>query len=200
MASSVRQCGVELSERSKLLGGAELANGSRTPYRTVTWWDAKADSVSQIDAARRKVAHSLTPPTQDQAVGWLAELSVITARRMDDDLTEDLRAAAYSRRLSEYPADIARQALLAHRWKFFPTWAEVADVCDGLMEGRKKLIAALDLAEKEARDRELKARALPTQQEAVKTPEERAEFAKSMAEIIAGIKNRADGQDAEAPA
>ena len=196
-ASSARQCGVELTEQSRSLGGAELPNGDRTPYRTVTWWTAKADTVEQVHAARRKVSSSLTPPDRDQAVGWLAELSVITARRMDDDMTEDLRAAAYSRRLADYPADIARHALLAHRWKFFPTWAEVADVCDELMQSRKKLLFALDTAEREVRDRDIKARALPTREAAVKTPEEKAEFAKSMADVIAEMGRRADAQDAE---
>lgn len=196
----MQQCGVDLRERRDHKFSYERPDGTIAPARVVTYWSASAETVDQVEAARRRLAHSLTPPARDQAIGWIAELSVITARRMDDDMTEDLRAAAYSRRLADYPADIARHALLVHRWKFFPTWAELADVCDALLAPRRQMQAALDAAEREARERELKARALPTESAAVKTPEERAAVSASLGDLIAGINARAAAERAEAEA
>lgn len=197
---SAQQCGVDLRERLEHKFSYERPDGSIAPARSVAFWSACAETVEQVDAARRRLNHSLTPPSHDQAVGWIAELSVITARRLDDDMTEDLRAAAYSRRLSEYPADIARHALLVHRWKFFPTWAELAEVCDALLEPRRKMQAALDAAERDARERELKARALPDESTAIKTPEERAAVAASVGDLIAGINAKAAAERAKAEA
>lgn len=201
MALSVRQCGVSLVESTKALGGAELPNGDRTPMRYVKSFSASADSLEQIEAAQRRLDHSRTPPTNDQATGWIAELSVITARRPDDDLTEDLRASAYSRRLAEYPADVARHAVLVHRWKFFPTWAELADVCDELVADRNRLQFALNQAAASLRERGLSAKALPDEASAVMTPEERAASRQRVSEMLeqaaAKMRARADAADAE---
>ncbi|WP_146038662.1 hypothetical protein [Paracoccus sp. SY] len=119
-------------------------------------------------------------------------------------MTEDLRAAAYSRRLADYPADIARHALLVHRWKFFPTWAELAEVCDELMEPRRKIQKALDWAGKQARERELKARALPDQDSVTLTPEEaaarKAETDQMLASLLGSLKAKSAQEDADAAA
>lgn len=192
----MRQCGVALVRSTESKGGYHREDGSRVP---MTWHDrysATATSQDQIDAARRRLAHAMTPPQPDQSVGWLAELSVITARRMDDEMTEDLRAAAYGRRLSEYPADIARHALLVHRWKFFPTWAEVAEVCDRQMDTRKRIEAALCVAEKKLQDEALRKSALPDEGSKVMTPEERQESAKRMKDLMAGLFAAAEADDA----
>ena len=101
-------------------------------------------SVTGDAAARREAVTALagfvTPAPKNQIEEWLAELSVITRRKQDDDITESLRLSAYSSRLAEYPADVAREALLRHKWLFFPAWAELQDVCDKLAAPRRAMI------------------------------------------------------------
>ena len=101
-------------------------------------------------AARREavcaLAGFLTPPPRGQIEEWLAELSVITRRKQDDDITENLRLSAYSSRLEDYPADVVREALLKHKWLFFPAWAELQDVCDKLAAPRRAMIWHLENA------------------------------------------------------
>ena len=75
--------------------------------------------------------------------GWLAELSVITAKRADDVFSETLRLEAYTSRLRRYPADVAREALLARTWKFWPSWAELEAICDRMAAPRKAMVKAL---------------------------------------------------------
>ena len=74
---------------------------------------------------------------------WLAELSVITARRHDDEFAEELRVTAYASRLRQFPADIVKEALLRHTWKFWPSWQELEAVCRRLAGPRSAMIAAL---------------------------------------------------------
>lgn len=83
-------------------------------------------------------------PAEDHMIeGWLAELSVITAKRTDDDFTEGLRLSAYTSRLKHYPADIVAHGLLRHTWKFFPTWADLKDVLDDLHRPRRAILNKL---------------------------------------------------------
>jgi hypothetical protein len=92
----------------------------------------------------------LTPAPIREIEGWLAELSVIVARRPQEEVDEAVRLTAYSNRLAAYPADVARHALLGLRWKFWPTWDELAEVCDGLASTRKVMVAAALRAPREA--------------------------------------------------
>lgn len=107
-------------------------------------------SVAGDAAARREAINALagfvTPAPRRQIEEWLAELSVITRRKQDDDITENLRLSAYSSRLSDYPADVAREALLKHKWLFFPAWAELQDVCDKLAAPRRAMLWHLENA------------------------------------------------------
>lgn len=107
-------------------------------------------SVTGEAAARRDAVNALagfmTSAPKGQIEEWLAELSVITRRRQDDDITETLRLSAYSSRLSDYPADVAREALLKHKWLFFPAWAELQDVCDRLAAPRRAMLWHLENA------------------------------------------------------
>ncbi len=107
-------------------------------------------TVSGAAEARQEALAALagvvTPAPKNQIEEWLAELSVITRRKQDDDITENLRLAAYSSRLADYPADVAREALLKHKWLFFPAWAELQDVCDKLAAPRRAMLWHLEHA------------------------------------------------------
>lgn len=84
-----------------------------------------------------------TPADVRSVEGWLAELSVICAKRQDDEFSEALRIEAYASRLRQYPADVARSAVLGKSWKFWPTWAELESECEKLAAPRRTMIAAL---------------------------------------------------------
>lgn len=104
----------------------------------------------QIEGRPKDVAATLdhlrkfqTPAPIRKIEGWLAELSVITARRSDDGFAEALRIDAYSSRLSRYPADVVHAALFERTYKFWPTWDELKKVCETLAAPRNLMILAL---------------------------------------------------------
>jgi hypothetical protein len=103
----------------------------------------------------------LTPAPARDVEGWLAELSVIVAKRKDGDFDEALRLTAYASRLSKFPADVVRYALLERTWQFWPTWAELEKICKAKTGPRIQMIHAL---ERPARPDEAE-RVLPTEEE-----------------------------------
>lgn len=113
--------------------------------------------------ARLEAAHAIagffSPAPMREIEAWIAELGVITRRAKDDEMTERLRLAALSKRLSAYPADIAQEAVLRHKWLFFPAWAELQDVCDKLVAARAAILWHLKNAPVEAQP---EARELPS--------------------------------------
>ena len=94
-------------------------------------------------AALDDVLKFCTPAPTRAIEAWLAELSVIVARRGDDEFGDELRLSAYASRLSKYPADIVRHVLLKQRWKWWPTWYEVEEICERMHSPRKHMILAL---------------------------------------------------------
>lgn len=132
-------------------------------------------------AAATALAGFVTPAPERQIEEWLAELSVITRRKQDDDITERLRLAAYSSRLAEYPADVAREALLRHNWLFFPAWAELREVCEKLAAPRRAMLWHL----KNAPHVETEERELPSD-------ERRAEMDAYVKRVTAELAERAN--------
>lgn len=95
-------------------------------------------------AALADLRNFMTPAPIRTIEGWLAELSVIVARRQDDQFADELRVSAYSARLSRYPADVVRQAILVDTYKFWPTWEELEKRCNILAAPRAQMIAAIE--------------------------------------------------------
>lgn len=96
------------------------------------------------EAAANALRKLATPAEARDVEGWLAELSVIVAKRVDDEFSESLRLEAYASRLRRFPADVARAAVLDHPWRFWPAWAELEKVCDRLMAPRRAMLNALE--------------------------------------------------------
>jgi hypothetical protein len=78
---------------------------------------------------------------------WLAELSAISASRQRDSMESALILEAYASRLTAYPADIVREALLVKTWKWWPTWDELRTYCEAKAGPRRYMIAALQQPE-----------------------------------------------------
>ena len=96
------------------------------------------------EAALADLRKFMTPAPKREIEAWLAELSVLVAKRPGDAFEESLRIEAYAGRLSGYPADVARSALLGKTWKFWPTWDELEKVCNSLESPRRVMIRALE--------------------------------------------------------
>jgi len=119
-------------------------NGERLPsYQVAVGCDVDG-SPEAVEAALADLRNFMTPAPIREIEGWLAELSVITAKRQDDGFAEELRVTAYSSRLSRYPADVVRSVLLKSTYRFFPTWDELEKRCAAMTGPRLHMIAALE--------------------------------------------------------
>lgn len=78
---------------------------------------------------------------------WLAELSVTSASRQREGIESALMLEAYASRLTAYPADVVRDALLVKPWKWWPTWDELRTYCEANAGPRRHMIAALQQPE-----------------------------------------------------
>jgi len=143
LVSQASSHGVELKEGSRLRPIYD-ERGTFLGNKVVpVGWHAKGPQDGK-DWTADLVRKAMTPAPVDSIEEWLAELSVITARRAEDEFTGALRVDAYSRRLGAYPADVVKAALFDSRWKFWPTWAELAEFCDKAVAKRIALASALD--------------------------------------------------------
>ena len=102
--------------------------------------------VEDLRDVSAKIEAAMHPAEAQRIEGWLAELSVIVAKRRDDEFSENLRIEAYAARLKGFPADVVRAALLDHTWRFWPSWAELSDVCDALAQTRIRMLSIVSTA------------------------------------------------------
>ena len=85
----------------------------------------------------------MRPASQNQIEGWLAELSVITKKRKEADALEILALAAYTKRLMDYPASVAYEALITRTYHFWPSWDELKTVCEELVQDSRTILFSL---------------------------------------------------------
>jgi hypothetical protein len=142
LASLLSSHGVTCQEEREITFCTEGPNGEMIPAREPRVIGMRVHGEVTEELAER-LEHFLTPAPQEAIEQWLAELAVISAKRADDGFTEELRLTAYARRLAEYPADLVRHVLLEMRWKFFPTWHELAEHLDAMKARREYEIRAV---------------------------------------------------------
>jgi len=119
-------------------------NGERLPSYDVAVGCDIGGTPDGIAAALADLRNFMTPAPAREIEGWLAELSVIVARRADDAFADELRVAAYASRLGRYPADVVRLVLLGQTYRFWPTWEELEKRCEAMTGPRRHMIAALE--------------------------------------------------------
>ena len=202
LVSSAHSLGVKLQEVTELKpryspAGAFLGNDLVRHGA----WEAIGEGAA---TALAKVEATMIPTPDRQVEAWLAELSLITARRADTPEADELRLVAYANRLAEYPADVVRGAVLGRTWHFWPTWAELQAECEKLIAPRRAMIAALKREAEKAAERKRRASALPTAEMAVETPQEaaqrRARGTRLVADILADMKAKVQAEEAAAAA
>lgn len=106
----------------------------------------RGGDVASLEALADDYRKSMTGPDKRQVEEWLAELSVIVAQAATDEFTVRLKVNAYTKRLIDYPADVVREALTVVRWKFWPSWEELADTCDRLCGERRAVLRRIEEA------------------------------------------------------
>lgn len=149
MASLLRSHGVSLAEHREITFTTEGPNGEMIPAREPRLLGYRVRGQVTDDLAER-LENFLSPAEAAHIEQWLAELSVISAKRVDDDFSEELRLTAYTRRLGEYPADMVRHVLLVERWRFFPTWQELAERLDAMKAERERVIRTVQSRARQA--------------------------------------------------
>lgn len=119
-------------------------NGEHLPsYQIAVSCEVNGDD-DAIQNAFDDLRNFMTPAPRRQIEEWIARLSVVSAKRRDDEFSEELRIEEYTSRLSRYPADVVRTVLLELTHKFFPSWDELHRRCEALTSPRRHMIAALE--------------------------------------------------------
>jgi hypothetical protein len=118
-------------------------NGERLPCYVIATGCEIAPG-GDVKAALSDLRNFMTPAPIRQIEAWLAELSVIVAKRQGDEMEESLRLTAYAGRLSRYPADVAKAVTTGTSYKFWPSWEEMEKRCEILTSPRRQMIAALE--------------------------------------------------------
>lgn len=118
-------------------------NGEHLPSYLVAEKCTVTGTDEQRQAALADLERLQEPAPTETVEDWLAELSVLTAGRGKEGLEAALLVNAYASRLRQFPADVARHALLGKTWKWFPTWHELELVCKAAAGPRNQMIHAL---------------------------------------------------------
>ena len=118
--------------------------GNRLPDRSVIKRVQVVGDAAACRAAAKTIWLLQTEAGIRDIEAWLAELSVIVAKRQDDEFTEALRLETYAGLLSRYPADVVRAAVLGRTWPFWPSWYELEAVCEQLAAPRRAMLRSLD--------------------------------------------------------
>ena len=142
--SRARQHGVGLVVRYEGRYPSDKDGNPLPSYSLAVGCSVAVDEPEKLQDAICDMRNFMTPAPARQVEGRLAELSVIVAKRQDDDLNESLRLEAYASRLCRYPADVARAVLLGRSYKFWPTWQELEIECNRLTAPRKNMLMALE--------------------------------------------------------
>lgn len=96
-----------------------------------------------VEGAQSDCKLCLTPAPEDLVSLWLAELDAVTAKPRGSQESAAVRLNAYVSRLQQYPADVVKHVLHGVVWKFFPTWAELHEICEEMTAPRRAILSAV---------------------------------------------------------
>ena len=123
-------------------------------------------------AEMRAVAEkAITPPPAFLVEEWIAEVDAITVSASADEMTTTLKIEALTRRLTQFPADLVKAAILGWPGKFFPTFAELSARMAPDFADRMRIVNALRAATappaENAADRRAQRRLTPEEAQAI---------------------------------
>ncbi len=156
----------------------EGPNGEKMPSYNVAVGCKVNGTDDDRKAALADLRNFQTPAPLRNIEAWIVELTALTAGRGREGVNASVTLNAYGSRLAQYPADVARYALLKHSWTWFPSWAELEAVCEAKAAPRRNMIAALSRPAPE-----------PEPERRVATQEERERSAAYLAEQMPHIPN-----------
>lgn len=100
---------------------------------------------ANLAKAKDVVRAAMAPASDADMELWIAELSLITAKRNTSDAAAELLLTAYTKRLANYPGDVVRETLQTWAGKWFPTWGELKEMLDAGSAARQEIQAALSV-------------------------------------------------------
>lgn len=127
--------------------GRYPSNGAAYTVAVGCDWDIV--DPTRITEIRQRIQGAMTPPTPAQAEAWLVMLQAACAHRSDSDAALAVAYELYSGALQRFPADVAKAACekLARgksgQTNWFPTYAELMDMCERLAAPRQIMLASL---------------------------------------------------------
>jgi hypothetical protein len=144
MVSSLQRLGLSVSVRHRAIFPTDPKTGEPSGWRDVVSGAQVIPSAgTNLGECMRTIAEVMAPAPRKRILGWLAEVSTITARRNTDEAESTLTLEAYCSRLLQYPGDIVRDTLLGWSGKWFPTWGELKEILDGRTAPRVAIQGAL---------------------------------------------------------
>jgi hypothetical protein len=146
MQSSMRSLGVEAVIKRKNTFPVDPTTGEMKGWRSVINGAEITLAVSaNLSKARDVVRAAMAPASNADMELWIAELSLITAKRNTSDAAAELLLTAYTTRLANYPGDIVRETLQTWAGKWFPTWGELKEILDARVAERGTIQTALSV-------------------------------------------------------
>jgi hypothetical protein len=98
-----------------------------------------------MEGAIRILEASLRPAGSETVEKALTEMALLTKASNDDEPTQQMRAALYLDRLSEYPTDAVIH--VCRSWAdtnvFWPAWAELREKLESRVSGRRMMLKAI---------------------------------------------------------
>jgi len=103
--------------------------------------------MSDAQSALREIQNWMRPASMESLVRALSELYLTTARAGEGSEDRKAVVALYARKLRDYPADIALDAVTHCRSKFFPAFEELREavLTDKRFAVRRQKMRALEL-------------------------------------------------------
>lgn len=144
MVSSLRRHGVTATVRHKITFPTDPKTGETSGWREViSGCEIACTTSADHKAALATVSQTMAPADEGDMEIWLAELTLVTARRNTSEAESELFLTAYTSRLAAYPGDIVRQTLKDWDGKWFPTWGELKEILEARTAPRVAIKTAL---------------------------------------------------------
>lgn len=144
LVSSLRRHGVTATVKHKITFPTDPKTGETSGWREViSGCEIALASNADHKAALATINHTMAPADEGDMEIWVAELTLVTARRNTSEAESELFLTAYTSRLKAYPGDIVRQTLKDWDGKWFPTWGELKEILEARTAPRVAIRAAL---------------------------------------------------------